>query len=189
MLRLLFVPTFCIALLAAGCGFELTDHQIYEVDHYQVPCMGVQTQSCLRVRPEGEDNFELNYSGIQGFSHDWGHRYELEVAVEEIDEPHQDASSVQYEMVEILSQQPVEPGEEFSLFIDHPPEGNPAMLTIEDDEPRGGIYAGPGYRCDDESHCDEIRQLVADEIDFTATFAYGDDVNGRVIVTDIDPAD
>lgn len=81
-------------LVMTACGpLEAPDTTIYEVDHYRVGCMGESTQSCLRVRPEGEEDFELMYSDIGGFDHQWGRNYELEIEIEEIEDPPMDASS------------------------------------------------------------------------------------------------
>lgn len=178
-----FVP---LVVLAAGCvgGGD----EIWEVDHYEVACTGEHMQPCLRVRGPDDDNFQLHYSGIQGFSHNWGYRYELEVSISTNMGGIVGAgnSMRSYELVEIISKTEMEPGDEFTISYSPSPPGEPEPISVDDDEPKGEFYVGPGFRCDDEAVCDEIRDLVDDDAQFSVTFAYDDDISGPVIARQVE---
>lgn len=61
---------------------------------------------CLRVQRAGSDEWEIFYDEIHGFEYVPGFRYELEVAVSEVDTPIPDGSSLRYDLVRILERRP-----------------------------------------------------------------------------------
>ena len=74
-------------------------------------CVGVAPMECMMVRENPEDEYQLFYSQIEGFTFEPGYEYELIVMVEDVPNPPADASSKKYTLVEIVSQTPVAEGE------------------------------------------------------------------------------
>jgi hypothetical protein len=68
-----------------------------------VDCVGVQPRKCLQVRESPDEEWELFYDDIRGFDFEPGFRYTLRVDVQQIEEPPADASSLQYELVEVVN--------------------------------------------------------------------------------------
>lgn len=66
-------------------------------------CVGVAPQQCLLVKERVEDDYSFFYSNIAGFDYEPGFEYDLLVNVMQQPNPPADASSVQYELVEVVS--------------------------------------------------------------------------------------
>lgn len=73
----------------------------------KVDCVGVAPQKCLQIRYSPDEDYQLFYSPIEGFEHEPGYDYELLVQKTPIENPPADASSIQWTLVEIVSQTPV----------------------------------------------------------------------------------
>ncbi|HEX2027454.1 MAG TPA: DUF4377 domain-containing protein [Nitriliruptorales bacterium] len=67
-----------------------------------VDCVGVEPRKCLQVREAPHGDWELFYDEIQGFDFEPGYRYELRVDVQQVEAPPADASSLRYELVEVI---------------------------------------------------------------------------------------
>ena len=72
-----------------------------------VECVGVAPQDCLQVRYAPEDEYQLFYSSIDEFTYEPGYDYELLVQKTPIENPPADASSIQWTLIEVVSQTPV----------------------------------------------------------------------------------
>ncbi|MBK8987783.1 MAG: META domain-containing protein [Chloroflexi bacterium] len=72
-----------------------------------VDCVGVAPQKCMQVRENPADAYTLFYQQITGFTFEPGYEYELLVTVTTIENPPADGSSLQYTLVNIVSQTPV----------------------------------------------------------------------------------
>ena len=82
--------------------------QIIHVSPYQQECVGVAVQNCLVVRFDDEDELSFFYDSIGGFMFEQGFEYTLLVNVTERENPPADASSLQYELVEVLQKLPAQ---------------------------------------------------------------------------------
>lgn len=71
-----------------------------------VDCVGVGPRKCLEVREDPADDWELFYDDIEGFTFESGFRYTLRIKVEEVDNPPADASSLRYELIEVVDKTP-----------------------------------------------------------------------------------
>lgn len=69
----------------------------------QVNCVGVARQKCLLIKRKGTKNWELWYSGIEGFEHTPGYEYVLEVRKETDPSPAADRSSIRLILVREIS--------------------------------------------------------------------------------------
>lgn len=66
-------------------------------------CIGVAPQKCLLVKESTAQNWEYFYSSISGFSYTEGFEYEVIVSEKEVENPAQDASSIETTLIEIIS--------------------------------------------------------------------------------------
>ncbi len=74
-------------------------------------CVGVAPMQCMLVKENPDDEYQLFYSQIQGFTFEPGYEYELLVMVEDVPNPPADAPNKRYTLVEVVSQTPVAAGE------------------------------------------------------------------------------
>ncbi|MFE3444108.1 DUF4377 domain-containing protein [Nocardia sp. NPDC059180] len=72
----------------------------------QVDCVGVAPMRCMQVRNAPEEDWQLFYDGIDGFTYEPGYEYELVVRVTPVENPPADHSSERYELVGIASKTP-----------------------------------------------------------------------------------
>ena len=107
---------FFLCLLLTGCDASTQNNQpegtfqlrglegekIVYVDDQTVTCVGLAMQQCLLVRESQEDAWEFWYDGIEGFEHQAGTSYVLRIVETEVPNPPQDASSIKWELIEIL---------------------------------------------------------------------------------------
>jgi hypothetical protein len=68
-----------------------------------VDCEGEGPMKCMQVRAGDAAEWSYFYSRIEGFEHEPGFRYELRVKVTPVGSPAADASSLRYELVEVVS--------------------------------------------------------------------------------------
>lgn len=101
-----------------------------------VNCEGVARQACLQVKFEEDAEWELLYSGIDGFEFEPGFEYELRVNKIMVENPPADSSAIQYELVEIVSQSETETAEMENLdFLLNTPWD---LVTINGEAPLDG---------------------------------------------------
>ena len=78
------------------------------VDSEQVDCVGVAPQKCLRVKTDPDGEWQLFYAPIEGFEYEAAFIYELKVNTFDVPNQPADASSIRYELVEVVSKEAVE---------------------------------------------------------------------------------
>ncbi len=91
--------------LTAQDESEMTTKTLH-IAPYQQDCVGVGPQDCLVIRWEDEDELSFFYDSIEGFTFEEGFEYTLLVNITERENVPADASSLQYELVEVLQQYP-----------------------------------------------------------------------------------
>jgi len=72
-----------------------------------VDCTGVAPQQCMQVKQDPSAEYTLFYGQIEGFTFEPGYEYELQVRVENVENPPADGSSLKYTLIEVVSQTPV----------------------------------------------------------------------------------
>lgn len=82
---------------------------VLEVAPDSVPCQGEMADMCLQVRTPGEEEWRVFFDPIEGFRHEPGVRYTLEVGRREVLDPPADASSFVYRLIEVLEREAVAP--------------------------------------------------------------------------------
>ena len=111
MLALILALTGC----SSNSGTDNTE--VLFIKHHLQECVGVGPRTCMLTRPSANGNWNLMYSGIQGFDYEWGFDYEVRVRSRGIENPPADASSRVYELVSIISKTPVLPGTLFDFTL------------------------------------------------------------------------
>lgn len=105
IISLVILLTLAITVAAQDSDTE-PNEVILHIAPYQQDCVGVAPQECLIVRFEDETDLSFFYDAIDGFTFEEGFEYTLRVNITEIENPPADASSLQYELVEIVQQFP-----------------------------------------------------------------------------------
>ena len=72
-----------------------------------VPCEGEGPMECYQVKESPDAEWGLFYDQIEGFNWEPGFVYELRVRVSPVDNPPAGGSSLQYELIEEVSKEPV----------------------------------------------------------------------------------
>jgi heat shock protein HslJ len=73
-----------------------------------VECTGVAPMMCMQVKENPEDDWQLFYDQIEGFTHEPGFDTVLRVSVSPVPNAPADASSLAYSLIEVVSQTPAE---------------------------------------------------------------------------------
>lgn len=69
----------------------------------QVDCIGFVPQKCFLVKENSAQNWEYLFESISGFTYEEGFEYEVLVSEKEIENPPQDASSIQTSLIKVIS--------------------------------------------------------------------------------------
>lgn len=107
-LLIFLIVAFSLSLLS--CDKEVMETgQLYWVNKQKVDCQGFLPQLCYQVQ-EGEElgtDWEFFYAPIEGFDEQYeeGFIYQIEVEVSEIENAPQDASSLKYKLIKIISKE------------------------------------------------------------------------------------
>ncbi len=92
---------------AGAAENDRADVRTLFVNAERVECEGgAGPQKCLQTRAKESDPWEFFYGGIEGFTFEPGHLYELRVEVSTVAAPPADGSSLRYRLLEIVSKKP-----------------------------------------------------------------------------------
>ena len=84
---------------------KLQSKMLIVADHLE-NCVGVGPQSCMLVKENPEDDWTYFYDQIEGFQYEEGFTYELLVDIIPVKNPAADASSLKYELKNVISKIP-----------------------------------------------------------------------------------
>jgi len=111
MRTLTLIPLLAFSTVAACSNATAAYGQeeviLLEVAPDRVPCVGEMRDMCLQVRSPGEDEWRLFYDPIQGFQHEEGVQYTLEVGRRRVLNPPADGSAYVYRLIRIITQERV----------------------------------------------------------------------------------
>lgn len=103
-----------VYMMIMGCSRNTTSNnsgsksiELY-VDSKRVDCVGVAPQKCLRTRTDPNGEWQFFYDTIEGFDYKEGFTYKLKVNTFNVENPPADASSIRYELDEVISKTAVE---------------------------------------------------------------------------------
>ena len=107
MIRTILKLSLLIGILLVASVFVSAQDSSEPVTVYvgpvMVDCEGVAPQKCMLVRESPNEPYGLFYDQIEGFDYKEGREYELRVAVEEVENPPADASSLRYRLIEVVN--------------------------------------------------------------------------------------
>ncbi|MDW3191031.1 MAG: DUF4377 domain-containing protein [Cytophagales bacterium] len=107
------------ALMLLSCKEEVEVVNI-RVNHFKPMGFGIPNHLIFQVQyPEnfGTDDWQNFSSEISGFDFEWGNVYELKIEKRPIENPPQDASSVDYKLREVVSKTQVGEEETFQILL------------------------------------------------------------------------
>jgi len=96
---------FLFMIMACTSTTEVQSKMLIVADHLE-NCVGVGPQSCMLVKEKPEDEWTYFYDQIEGFKYEEGFTYELLVNEIPVSNPAADASSLRYELKNIISKTP-----------------------------------------------------------------------------------
>ena len=170
------LSNICLAILAictTACGES--EVRNVTVEHYTVPCVGADYQTCMIIIQDESPLFR--YSGISGFDPMPGHRYEVEVVINDVANPPQDGSSTEWSLGSVLSDTPVPLDTEFIWTL---PAGG-ELLTVQSDGLSVDFTLDQApLRCVSADVCDALGNLDS-TTRANLTLTYGEDYSDRVI--------
>ena len=100
------ITLLTLGLTAMAQNESESTETIMHIAPYQQDCTGIGLQDCLIVRYEGEEDLSFFFDSIAGFEFEEGFEYSLLVNITERENVPADASSLQYDLVEVLQQYP-----------------------------------------------------------------------------------
>ena len=88
--------------MACTANNDLQSKRLIVADHL-TDCVGVGPQTCMLVKESPEDDWTYFYDQIEGFDYEEGFTYELLINEVPVSNPAADASSIRYELKELIS--------------------------------------------------------------------------------------
>jgi len=137
MKKVIFILTLFSFMLMA-----CKETKIVTIKSNLVDCQGEATQKCMQYKIKGEDNWQLFYDEIEGFTYEEGYTYELEVDIEKIDNPPADGSSLKYTLKKVIkkerdAQMALKMPESIETMVDNNKQSDIMPLVVYDSSTRG----------------------------------------------------
>jgi len=126
----------------------------YLVDHHPAECQGEALSLCLLVKEAGDQDYDFMYDGIEGFVHEWGFVYTIEVDEHRVRNPPADGSSVRRVLRRVVSKQRVPSATQFDIRLT---SLDGRVEEVAPDHYR--IYWSTEFTCLDVS-CAELRAQI-----------------------------
>lgn len=148
--------TALLVTLLGGEACAGSTRRVLLVEHHAAECVGVGLQLCLLVRQPTESHFSYHHGGIEGFTYEWGFRYQIEVEEHQVSELAADASSIRTVLRRIATKEPVDPATQFFLVLT---AGENRVVEIAPDRYR--FYGTAEFVCPAGVPCAELRDEIA----------------------------
>jgi hypothetical protein len=117
------------------------------------------------------------YSGIEGFTFQWGHPVTLRVQVEQVANPPADGSSLRYTLVEVVSDEGYQPGLSFEARV-------PTALIAPVGDGLFSLNGEVTFTCATEAQCSGLEAFLANPADIPITFTFPA-VEGDPLIADV----
>ncbi|QKZ15074.1 DUF4377 domain-containing protein [Spirosoma sp. KUDC1026] len=100
------VLTLLLLLAGSACDKSVDPETLtLQIDSQYQDCVGVGPRKCLRVKENDASKWQLFYDPIEGFIHEPGYSYTIQVSREVIPDPPTDGSSYRYKLIQVVNQQ------------------------------------------------------------------------------------
>lgn len=143
----------------------------FRVNHYKQSAVGLSPTLVLLVQEGdkiGTDEWIYHYSEINGFNYEWGYVYDLRIKKTMVDNPPADASSIEFDLEEIISKKQVEPNLTFKISLKSSTRGikdlvvdNAVEYTLLNEQ-----------RIDCSDLCDQMAESLANQAELTGIFVH-----------------
>lgn len=161
-------------MLLASCNDREVQIANLRVDHFKQSAIGIFPAASLvlliqRDDEIGSNDWQNHYSGITDFDYEWGHVYDLRVKIRTIDNPPQDASSIEYVLEEIISKQKVASDRTFIVQLKSSFPNTPDFVEIGSD---AQYWLLKEHVIDCANHCDQLDEFLVHEDEFYGVFVH-----------------
>lgn len=106
MKNVLLCFTLLLFIATSAMAQDEASEMLIHVSPVEQTCTGETEMTCLVIRELPDGELSLFYTTIEGFEYEAGFEYQLSVNVTEVENPPADASSIAYELVEIVAKFP-----------------------------------------------------------------------------------
>lgn len=158
-----------VSCLVCACGDDTSRVELLPYPDY---CVGEAVGPCMRS-VAGDV-----YDGIEGFQFEWGYRTVLLIRTRQIDNPPADASSIEYDLVDVESRTPVEKGTRFDLVLRPPLEAEQFASIVAGDCTAGfqlfpGTFQRKQLSFETSEACESFARLSAAKVLSQLSFEFG----------------
>ena len=169
-----------IVMIIGGCSLDGNESRKesetvnMRIDHFRGVGTGMFPKLVYRIQEEeeiGKENWNNMYSSIKGFTYDKGFVYDLKVRKISIQDPPQDASSIRYELLEMISKTAVAADTEFSIDLKWVFDDDNDLLFVAGDSETGYIILDQ-LTIDCSDLCDDLATKLAQPIKVSGVFQH-----------------
>jgi Domain of unknown function (DUF4377) len=168
-------PTIFAALVALlllsscsssdGASNDESFEETFQINSNKASCTSTFVTLCLMTRANATQPWQLFYSDISGFQFQWGKLYELRVRVTKVSNPPQDAPSLTYSQIALLSAVDVPRTQTFQISV----QNVGTAISPGDSASRRFSSTNTSFSCRPEQ-CARLDQLAAQGSAATLTF-------------------
>ncbi len=182
-----FLTLAIIALTASliGCNNDSNDignREIF-IDHYKSECFGLALSLCMRSRVNSDDDWSLFYESIDGFDYEWGYVYKLRVNISNIENPPEDASSVKYTLVDMLSKELESNATTFNIAA-----SRSTGLVVNKSAGVYELYSEKEFSCT-TAECVSIESLITQDLAILFEFTHNETLNDPMQLSQVKCSD
>lgn len=172
-----------ILLFLLSCAEEDKSEVVdIRVNHFKQPAVGLGTTLALLVQEGdqiGSNEWDNLYGEINGFDFEWGFIYDLRVRKIPVDSPPQDASSIAYSLIEVISKTPVSGSESFDLELKSSMKGIEGLVIVNK-EAQSTLLGQQVIDC--QHLCQQLEASLLVEEELRGTFVHGE---GAIILQEL----
>ena len=173
-----------VLLLFVSCDKEEFEIVNMRVNHHQQIAVGLLPTFVYQIQEgdqAGTEDWSSLYAEIEGFDYEWGYVYDLRVAKMDIDNPPADASSVKFELREVVSKEPVSPETTFTIRLRSVIRDIDHIVIQNTTDDNFSLLEEQVLDCVDL--CDQLVRSLENENEVTGVFRHGTD--GSIILQNI----
>lgn len=148
------------------------------VNHYKQTAFGEGPVLVMLVQEGdaiGTDKWNYFYDEIEGFDYHPGFVYDIQVRKKKVKNPPQDASSIKYTLVKVISQEAANPSEEFDIKLKW--EGT-NFVGMDGANQFSLLYQ---YNINCYDLCDDLKYALENEEAVTGTFLHDGDGSLKLV--------